>query len=51
MRTYLDLMQQVLDEGVSLFSRSFEKLMKAIQLRRDEIVIDLKVSQSATAPD
>jgi transaldolase/glucose-6-phosphate isomerase len=43
--------QQVLDEGVSLFSKSFEKLMKAIQLRRDEIVSALKSSQSATAPD
>jgi transaldolase len=46
-----EVTQQVLDEGVSLFSRSFEKLMKAIQLRRDEIVSGLKGSQSATAPD
>jgi transaldolase len=35
-----EVAQQVLDEGVSLFSRSFEKLMKAIQLRRDEILRD-----------
>jgi transaldolase len=46
-----DVTQQVLDEGVTLFSRSFEKLMKAIQLRRDEIVSALRASQSATAPD
>ena len=46
-----DVTQQVLDEGLSLFSRSFEKLMKAIQLRRDEIVGGLRASQSATAPD
>ncbi len=46
-----EVTQQVLDEGVSLFSRSFEKLMKAIQLQRDEIVSGLKGSQSATAPD
>ena len=46
-----EVTQQVLDEGVSLFSRSFEKLMKAIQSRRDEIVSGLKGSQSATAPD
>ena len=42
--------QQVLDEGVTLFSRSFEKLMRSIQLRRDEIAHDLKASQSSTAP-
>ena len=46
-----DITQQVLDEGLSLFARSFEKLMKAIQSRRDEIVSGLKASQSATAPD
>jgi transaldolase len=46
-----EVSQQVLDEGVKLFAKSFEKLMKAIQLRRDEIVSDLKASQSATAPD
>jgi transaldolase len=42
---------QVLDEGVSLFAKSFEKLMKAIQSRRDQIVSGLSASQSATAPD
>jgi transaldolase len=46
-----EVTSQVLDEGVSLFSRSFEKLMKAIQSRRDEIVSGLKASQSATVPD
>jgi transaldolase len=46
-----DVTQQVLDEGLSLFARSFEKLMKAIQSRRDDIVSGLKASQSATAPD
>ena len=46
-----EVTQQVLDEGVSLFSRSFEKLMKAIQSRRDEIVSGLKGSQSAAAPE
>ena len=46
-----EVTQQVLDEGVRLFSQSFEKLMKAIQSRRDEIVSGLKASQSATAPD
>lgn len=46
-----EVIQQVLDEGVSLFARSFEKLMKAIQSRRDEIVSGLKASQSATASD
>lgn len=33
-----EVTQQVLDEGVRLFSQSFEKLMAAIQSRRDEIV-------------
>lgn len=42
--------QQILDEGVSLFRRSFEQLMKAIQSRRDGIV-SLRVSRSVTAPD
>jgi transaldolase / glucose-6-phosphate isomerase len=42
---------QVLDEGVSLFAKSFEKLTKAIQSRRDEIVSGLRTSQSAIAPD
>jgi transaldolase len=46
-----EVSQQVLDEGVSLFSKSFEKLMKAIQSRRDEIVSGLKASQSATVTD
>ena len=46
-----DITQQVLDEGLSSFARSFEKLMKAIQSRRDEIVSSLKGSQSATALD
>ncbi len=45
-----EVTQQVLDEGVTLFSRSFEKLMMLIQLRRDEIVSDLKASQSSTVP-
>lgn len=46
-----DITQQVLDEGLSLFARSFEKLMKAIRSRRDDIVSGLKNSQSVTAPD
>jgi transaldolase len=46
-----EVSQQVFDEGVSLFSKSFEKLMKAIQSRRDEIVSGLKASQSATVTD
>lgn len=46
-----DVTQQVLDEGVRLFAQSLEKLMKAIQSRRDEIVSGLRDSQSATAPD
>jgi transaldolase len=46
-----EVTQQVLDEGVSLFAKSFEKLMMAIQSRRHEIVSGLKASQSATAPD
>jgi transaldolase len=46
-----EVTQQVLDEGVSLFAKSFEKLTKAIQSRRDEIVSGLRASQSATAPD
>jgi len=46
-----DVTQQVLDDGLSLFARSFEKLMKAIRSRRDDIVTGLKNSQSVTAPD
>ena len=46
-----EVTQQVLDEGVSLFAKSFEKLMKAIQLRRDEIVNGLKATQTAATPD
>jgi transaldolase/glucose-6-phosphate isomerase len=46
-----EVTQQVLDEGVSLFTQSFEKLMKTIKSRRDEIVSGLKASQSTTAPD
>jgi transaldolase / glucose-6-phosphate isomerase len=46
-----EITQQVLDEGVTLFSRSFKKLMRSIQLQRDEIVSDLKASQSSTVPD
>lgn len=43
--------QQVLDEGVKLFAQSFEKLMRAIQARRDVMVSGPNASQSATAPD
>jgi transaldolase/glucose-6-phosphate isomerase len=46
-----EVTQQILDEGVSLFAQSFEKLMKAIKTRRDEIVSRLKASQSAAAPE
>ena len=46
-----EVTQQVLDEGVSLFTQSFEKLMKTIKSRRDEIVSRLRATQSATAPD
>lgn len=46
-----EVTQQILDEGVSLFARSFEKLMKTIQSRRDEIVSGLRATQSATTPD
>jgi transaldolase len=46
-----EVTQQVLDEGVSLFFRSFEKLMTAIKSQGDEIVSGLRSSQSATAPD
>jgi transaldolase len=44
-----DVTQQVLDEGLTLFSRSFEKLLKKIKSRRDDIVSGLKKSQSATS--
>jgi transaldolase len=46
-----EVTQQVLDEGVRSFSHSFEKLMKAIKSRRDEIVSQRNASQSSTAPD
>jgi len=46
-----EVTQQVLDEGVKLFAQSFEKLLKAIQARRDEMVSGLSASQSATAQD
>jgi transaldolase/glucose-6-phosphate isomerase len=45
-----EVTQQVLDEGVSLFSRSFAKLMETLQSRRYEIASGLEASQSATAP-
>ena len=43
--------QQALDEGVSLFSRSFEKLMSAIQSRLNETGTGLTASQSTAATD
>ena len=46
-----EVTEQVLDEGVRSFSQSFEKLIKAIQSRSDEIVSHRKASQSAIAPD
>jgi transaldolase len=46
-----EVTRQILDEGVSLFARSFEKLLRTIQSQRDEIVSRLRGSQSATAPD
>ena len=46
-----DVTQQVLEEGLTLFSRSFEKLLKTIKSRRDDIVSGLGASQSATSED
>jgi transaldolase len=46
-----EVAQQVLDEGVRSFSESFEKLMKTVQSRSDEIVSRRRPSQSAIAPD
>jgi transaldolase len=46
-----EVTQQLLDEGVKSFSHSYEKLIKAIQLRRDEIASSLRASQSVTASE
>lgn len=43
--------QQMLDEGARLFAQSLEKLIKAIQLRRDEVMSGRRAAQSATAPE
>lgn len=43
-----DVTQQVLDEGVRLFVQPFEKLLKTIETRRDEVLGQTKTSGMAT---
>jgi transaldolase len=44
-----EVTQQLLDEGVRSFSHSYEKLLKAIPLRRDEVASGLYTAKSVTA--
>jgi len=43
-----EVTQQVLDDGVRLFVQPFEKLLKAIESRRDEVLASAKSSGMAT---